>query len=97
MPSSMPARALSAAASRLCSSGSRIHSAIDRAPSAVSGGTGSADSAVSSFSLREAAAMEAVRISFSLARVMPTYSTRISSDLDSRLSMPDTASRAMVG
>ena len=41
--------------------------------------------------------MEAVRISFSLARVMPTYSTRISSDLDSRLSMPDTASRAMVG
>ncbi len=36
-------------------------------------------------------------ISFSLARVIPTYSTRISSDRDSRLTRPDTASRAMVG
>ena len=36
-------------------------------------------------------------ISFSLARVMPTYRTRISSERISRLSRPDTASRAAVG
>ena len=70
---------------------------MDLSPSTVSGGTGRADSADSSFSLRWAERMEAVMISFSLARVIPTYSTRISSDRDSRLTRPDTASRAMVG
>jgi hypothetical protein len=44
-----------------------------------------------------AAATVAVMMSFSLARVMPTYSTRISSSRISRLSRSDRASRAMVG
>ncbi len=44
-----------------------------------------------------AAATVAVMMSFSFARVMPTYSTRISSSRISRLSRSDRASRAMVG
>ena len=74
---------------------------MDRAESTVSGGrrppSARADRADSSPIFRAAAGREAVMISFALARVMPTYRTRISSERISRLSRPDTASRAAVG
>ena len=70
---------------------------MDRHPSTVSGGTGRALRAFKSPSFFSAEAREATRISFSWARVMATYSSRISSDRISRLRRADTASRAAVG
>ena len=70
---------------------------MEPASSTALGDTGQAARAASFPSFLAAPFMEATRMSFSLARVMATYSTRISSALLSRSRAAWMAVRAMVG
>ena len=75
----------------------RIHCPTLCCRSRATGDTGAAASSASRSRARAPSVRARVRISFSLARVMATYSSRISSDIISRSSCRDTARRARVG